>query len=86
MTVMSPRSIRNVSSEAVSRVVEFDDGATGLPVAASAPVGPYGTAATLIACEGHNARIERDGNVGDASIAFGCLIRPEPGHRYDVPI
>jgi hypothetical protein len=75
MTVMSPSAVRNVSSEAVSRVIEFEGGATGLPV------GPHGTAATLIACQGQNARIESDGDVSDARIAFGCLIRPEPGDR-----
>jgi hypothetical protein len=82
MTVVPPSSILNASSEAVSRVGEFEEGAARPPpAAASALVGPYGAAATLTACEGRNARIECDGHVSGARIAFGCTIRPEPGDR-----
>ena len=44
----------------------------GMPAAASA---------RLIERAGRDARIERDGWAGEARIAFGCLVQPEPGDR-----
>jgi hypothetical protein len=81
MTVISTGSIRKDSSEAMSRAQEFDENLPQSPPTASAPVGPEGAAATLIACDGRTARIERDGQTTGARIAFGCVIRPEPGDR-----
>ena len=40
-----------------------------------------GGAAVLLTRDGRSARIEREGLVQDARIAFGCLVRPEPGDR-----
>ncbi len=81
MTVISPHTIRNMSSEAISRSEEYHENVPQSPPPASPPVGPIGAAAMLLACEGQTARIERDGQVSSARIAFGCLIRPEPGDR-----
>ncbi len=45
-----------------------------------------GGAAVLLTRDGRSARIEREGLVQDARIAFGCLVRPEPGDRVLVDV
>lgn len=37
--------------------------------------------ATVLACDGRSARIRAIGYEGTARVAFGCVVRPEPGDR-----
>jgi len=72
MTAIPVGTVRNAPSEALSLVDECRD----------APTWPAGAvSAGLIARDGREARIVRDGAVHAARIAFGCLIQPEPGDR-----
>jgi hypothetical protein len=43
--------------------------------------GPAEASAVLIARDGRNARIEHNGHILEARVAFGCVVRPEPGDR-----
>lgn len=70
MTAIPVGAVRNASSEALSRVDRYRDG-LNWPAEA--------VAAELISRDGREARIAYDGAVHPARIAFGCLIRPEPG-------
>lgn len=72
MTAIPVGSVRNAPSEALSMMDECEN---SLPWPAEA------VSAVLIARDGRDARIARDGVVRGASIAFGCLIQPEPGDR-----
>jgi hypothetical protein len=43
--------------------------------------GPADASAVLIARNGRDAQIVRDGRISDARVAFGCIVQPEPGDR-----
>jgi len=72
MTAIPVGSVRNAPSEALSMLDECDN---HLPWPAEA------VSAVVIARDGRDTRIARDGVVRGARIAFGCLVQPEPGDR-----
>jgi hypothetical protein len=72
MTAIPVGTMRNAPSEALSMLDECDN---PLPWPAE------GVAAVVMARDGRDARIARDGVTRAARIAFGCLIQPEPGDQ-----
>lgn len=52
--------------------------------------GEHGTlaenAATVVAWNGRDVQIERDGCIGAARIAFGCIVQPEAGDRVLIAV
>lgn len=72
MTAIPVGAMRDTRSTTMSRVDAISD-------AAQWPT--HGVSVVVIACEGREARITRDGTVHAARIAFGCLVQPEPGDR-----
>ncbi|HEY6456049.1 MAG: DUF3540 domain-containing protein [Acetobacteraceae bacterium] len=65
-------SIRRAACRAVSLEDIVPDGEHASPADASA---------VLIARNGRDAQISRDGCVSEARVAFGCVVQPEPGDR-----
>jgi Protein of unknown function (DUF3540) len=43
--------------------------------------GPAEASATIAARDGRDVTVERAGRLSDARVAFGCIVRPEPGDR-----
>jgi hypothetical protein len=43
--------------------------------------GPVDASGVIIARSGRDVHIERDGRIGEARVAFGCVVEPEPGDR-----
>lgn len=72
MTAISVGALRDTTSAAMS----FSDAFQARSIWPSDAV-----SAELIAREGREARIDCEGTVHAARIAFGCLIQPEPGDR-----
>jgi hypothetical protein len=72
MTAIPVGTVRNAPSEALSLMDDCRDALTWPADAVSA---------VLVARDGRDARITRDGAVRTARIAFGCLVQPEPGDR-----
>jgi len=70
MTAMSLVTPLDAAPEALSRTDSFESLA---PPAAGETV--------VLARDGRDARIERDGAVVAARVAFSCLVQPEPGDR-----
>jgi Protein of unknown function (DUF3540) len=78
MTAVAPRSIRTAGSDALSRVAGMAAATSEQPWAA----GHSGTASAIVlSLDGRNAQVECEGQVQAARVAFGCLVRPEPGDR-----
>ena len=78
MTAVAPRSIRTAGSDALSRVAGMAAATSEQPWAA----GHSGTASAIVLSrDGRNAQVECEGQVQAARVAFGCLVRPEPGDR-----
>jgi hypothetical protein len=69
MTAMPIVAPRDTASETVSRA------------AALAPLAPPAGATIVLTRNDRDARIERDGAIIAATVAFGCLVQPEPGDR-----
>jgi Protein of unknown function (DUF3540) len=65
-------AIRPVASHAVS----LDDVAADGRLA-----NPPDHAATVVVRNGRDVQFERDGHIGTARVAFGCIVQPEPGDR-----
>ena len=65
-------SIRRAACRAVSLEDIVPDGEHASPADASA---------VLIARNGRDVQISRDGCVSEARVAFGCVVQPEPGDR-----
>jgi hypothetical protein len=72
MTAIPVEMPRNTPSETMSLEAEPRD-------AALQPM--HATSATVIARDGRDVRIVRDGVAHAARVAFGCLIQPETGDR-----